>query len=86
MLGLDGEVAVATSVTLGLGSVASVLSRLQRWWDLLPATRVKLKLGSPTVWTMTERCWQQWRSRSLCGRRITMERSSCGWMPTGVDP
>ena len=45
--GLDGECGVATSVTLGLGPVPAVLDRLHRWWNLLPATRVKLKLGSP---------------------------------------
>ena len=45
--GLDGATGVATSVTLGLASVASVLNRLDRWWTQLPATRVKLKLGSP---------------------------------------
>ncbi|OUT75778.1 MAG: dipeptide epimerase [Synechococcus sp. TMED19] len=36
-----------TSVTLGLGSVDLVLQRLERWRSRLPATRVKLKLGSP---------------------------------------
>ena len=45
--GLDGERTVATSVTLGLAAVSAVLERLERWWTLLPATRVKLKLGSP---------------------------------------
>ena len=45
--GLDGEAGVATSVTLGLASVNSVLNRLDRWWAQLPATRIKLKLGSP---------------------------------------
>ena len=45
--GLDGARRVATSVTLGLGSVAQVLARLERWWIQLPATRIKLKLGSP---------------------------------------
>ena len=45
--GLDAHTTVATSVTLGLGPVAAVLDRLQRWWEQLPATRVKLKLGSP---------------------------------------
>ena len=45
--GLVGDHAVATSVTLGLGSVSDVVRRLHRWWDQLPATRVKLKLGSP---------------------------------------
>ena len=45
--GLDPQRAVATSVTLGLGSVEAVLQRLQRWWQQLPATRIKLKLGSP---------------------------------------
>ena len=45
--GLEGDRPVSTSVTLGLGSVSDVLRRLQRWWDQLPATRVKLKLGSP---------------------------------------
>jgi L-Ala-D/L-Glu epimerase len=45
--GLDPGACVATSVTLGLGSVAAVLARLERWWLQLPATRIKLKLGSP---------------------------------------
>jgi L-alanine-DL-glutamate epimerase-like enolase superfamily enzyme len=45
--GLDGERDVATSVTLGLGPVQAVLARLERWWEQLPATRIKLKLGSP---------------------------------------
>ena len=45
--GFDGAIGQATSVTLGLGSVANVLERLDRWWAMLPATRVKLKLGSP---------------------------------------
>ncbi len=45
--GLDGTRRVSTSVTLGLGSVEQVLARLERWWEQLPATRIKLKLGSP---------------------------------------
>jgi L-alanine-DL-glutamate epimerase-like enolase superfamily enzyme len=45
--GLDTGRAVATSVTLGLGAVPAVLQRLERWWDQLPASRIKLKLGSP---------------------------------------
>ncbi len=45
--GLDAAEGVATSVTLGLASEAAVLDRLHRWWAQLPATRVKLKLGSP---------------------------------------
>ena len=45
--GLDGERKVATSVTLGLADASAVLERLERWWKQLPATRVKLKLGSP---------------------------------------
>ncbi len=46
--GLDGSSgALATSVTLGLGPVEAVLARLERWWQQLPATRIKLKLGSP---------------------------------------
>ena len=45
--GLDGSRAVATSVTLGLGPVEAVLERLERWWRQLPASRIKLKLGSP---------------------------------------
>ena len=45
--GLDPAEGVATSVTLGLASVDAVLDRLERWWTQLPATRVKLKLGSP---------------------------------------
>jgi L-alanine-DL-glutamate epimerase-like enolase superfamily enzyme len=38
---------VATSVTLGLAASEQVLQRLQRWRELMPVTRVKLKLGSP---------------------------------------
>jgi L-alanine-DL-glutamate epimerase-like enolase superfamily enzyme len=45
--GLDPAACVATSVTLGLGEVAAVLARLERWRQQLPASRVKLKLGSP---------------------------------------
>jgi L-alanine-DL-glutamate epimerase-like enolase superfamily enzyme len=45
--GLDGERWVATSVTLGLGRVDQVLARLDGWWRQLPASRIKLKLGSP---------------------------------------
>ena len=45
--GLDAAEGVSTSVTLGLASVSAVLERLTRWWTQLPATRVKLKLGSP---------------------------------------
>ena len=44
---LDGSRAEPTSVTLGLGSVEAVLARLERWWEQLPARRIKLKLGSP---------------------------------------
>jgi L-alanine-DL-glutamate epimerase-like enolase superfamily enzyme len=45
--GLDLAAVNPTSVTLGLGSVQAVLARLERWWTQLPASRVKLKLGSP---------------------------------------
>ncbi len=45
--GLDPGACAATSVTLGLGEPAAVLARLERWWQQLPATRIKLKLGSP---------------------------------------
>ncbi len=44
---LDPGACDATSVTLGLGEPAAVLARLERWWLQLPATRIKLKLGSP---------------------------------------
>jgi L-Ala-D/L-Glu epimerase len=44
---LDPGACVATSVTLGLGEPAAVLARLERWWQQMPATRIKLKLGSP---------------------------------------
>jgi len=44
--GLDPTALLPTSVTLGLGSAAQVLERLERWWQQLPASRVKLKLGS----------------------------------------
>ncbi|MCP9915105.1 dipeptide epimerase [Cyanobium sp. ATX 6F1] len=45
--GLDPTAVKPTSLTLGLGSVEQVLSRLERWWLQLPARRLKLKLGSP---------------------------------------
>ena len=45
--GLDPGAGVATSVTLGLGEPEAVLARLERWWRQLPASRIKLKLGSP---------------------------------------
>lgn len=45
--GLDPSIGTPTSVTLGLGSVEAVLARLARWWQQLPARRIKLKLGSP---------------------------------------
>jgi L-alanine-DL-glutamate epimerase-like enolase superfamily enzyme len=45
--GLNPAACVATSVTLGLGTVAAVLARLERWRSQLPASRIKLKLGSP---------------------------------------
>ena len=45
--GLDPGACVATSVTLGLGEPAAVLARLERWRLQLPASRIKLKLGSP---------------------------------------
>ena len=45
--GLDPGACVATSVTLGLGEPEVMLARLERWWRQLPATRIKLKLGSP---------------------------------------
>lgn len=45
--GLDRRACVATSVTLGLASPEAMLDRLERWRRLLPASRVKLKLGSP---------------------------------------
>ena len=44
--GLDPAACVATSVTLGLGEPSAVLARLERWRLQLPATRIKLKLGS----------------------------------------
>jgi len=44
--GLDPVRAAATSVTLGLGPVEAVRQRLQGWWQQLPASRIKLKLGS----------------------------------------
>jgi L-alanine-DL-glutamate epimerase-like enolase superfamily enzyme len=44
--GLDPGACVATSVTLGLGEPSAVLARLERWRLQLPATRIKLKLGS----------------------------------------
>ena len=37
----------ATSVTLGIAPVEQLLQRLEQWRSLLPASRLKLKLGSP---------------------------------------
>jgi L-alanine-DL-glutamate epimerase-like enolase superfamily enzyme len=45
--GLDPAAVTPTSVTVGLGPVAGVRDKLARWWERLPATRIKLKLGSP---------------------------------------
>ena len=45
--GLDAGACAATSVTLGLGPLEAVLARLERWRRQLPASRIKLKLGSP---------------------------------------
>ena len=45
--GLDLRGCQPTSVTLGLAPVEKVLERLSRWRQQLPASRVKLKLGSP---------------------------------------
>jgi L-alanine-DL-glutamate epimerase-like enolase superfamily enzyme len=45
--GLDRRACRRTSVTLGLGTPEMVLARLERWRQHLPASRVKLKLGSP---------------------------------------
>jgi L-alanine-DL-glutamate epimerase-like enolase superfamily enzyme len=45
--GLDDRLTAPTSVTLGLGPVENVLGRLRGWWAQMPATRIKLKLGSP---------------------------------------
>jgi L-alanine-DL-glutamate epimerase-like enolase superfamily enzyme len=44
---LDRAAVLPTSVTLGLGPAEQVLERLELWWRQLPASRVKLKLGSP---------------------------------------
>jgi L-alanine-DL-glutamate epimerase-like enolase superfamily enzyme len=45
--GLDRQACKPTSVTLGLAAPSRMLERLQLWRQLLPANRVKLKLGSP---------------------------------------
>ena len=45
--GLDRSSCRPTSVTLGLSSIDQMHQRLARWRSRLPATRVKLKLGSP---------------------------------------
>ena len=45
--GLDLRGCQPTSVTLGLAPVEKMLARLSRWRQQMPATRVKLKLGSP---------------------------------------
>lgn len=71
--GLDPGVCVATSVTLGLGTPAKVLERLARWWEQLPATRIKLKLGSPEG--------QEHDRRLLDGVAAALERRS---QQTGV--
>jgi len=45
--GLDRQRCVATSVTVGLGSVEAVQQRLQQWFHQVQPSRIKLKLGSP---------------------------------------
>ncbi|KKZ12885.1 MAG: L-alanine-DL-glutamate epimerase [Candidatus Synechococcus spongiarum SP3] len=45
--GLDRQRCGATSVTIGLGSVAAVRQRLRQWFDQVRPSRIKLKLGSP---------------------------------------
>jgi L-alanine-DL-glutamate epimerase-like enolase superfamily enzyme len=45
--GLQLDSIKPTSITIGLGDIDQMLQRLQQWRELLPATRVKLKLGSP---------------------------------------
>ena len=45
--GLDRQACKPTSVTLGLAAPSQMLERLQLWRQLLPASRLKLKLGSP---------------------------------------
>ena len=45
--GLDLGSCKATSVTLGIAPVEQLLQRLEQWRSLLPASRLKLKLGSP---------------------------------------
>ena len=82
--GLDGERSVATSVTLGLAAVPAVLERLARWWTQLPATRVKLKLGSPDGLDHDLALLSAVPWRSNGAPRSRGMRSNCRWMPTAV--
>ncbi len=69
---LDPAAGVATSVTLGLAAPAAVLERLERWWAQLPATRIKLKLGSSDG-TDHDR-----RLLAVVAAAIERRRQSCG--------
>ena len=82
---LDPGAGVATSVTLGLGEPGAVLARLERWWAQLPATRIKLKLGSPAgadhdralveaVWTAID----QRRQATGCAIELQVDANG-GW-------
>ena len=83
--GLDPGACVATSVTLGLGATEAVLARLERWWLQLPATRIKLKLGSPDglahdralVLAVAERLQQR---QQQCGQACELQvDANGGW-------
>lgn len=84
--GLDPSACVATSVTLGLGTPEAVLARLERWWLQLPATRIKLKLGSPDgvdhdrvlVLTVVQRLQQ--RQQQVGGEALELQvDANGGW-------
>ena len=83
--GLNPADVVATSVTLGLGTTEAVLARLERWWQQRPASRIKLKLGSPDgldhdralVLAVTERLRQREReSGQACELQVD---ANGGW-------
>lgn len=77
--GLDRQACVRTSVTLGLASPEAVVDRLHRWRQLQPASRVKLKLGSPEGLDHDQALVEALRPR-LEGAELQVDANG-GWTP-----
>jgi L-alanine-DL-glutamate epimerase-like enolase superfamily enzyme len=76
--GLDPGACAATSVTLGLGEPSAVLARLERWRQQLPATRIKLKLGSPDGFSHDRALVQAVRGALRQGDELQIDANG-GW-------